>query len=111
MKIAVTGCNGRVGRRVVIHCLNEGHSVVGIDNSDPVFDEVAVRRAEAHEAFSFIKVDLREYDAAVKTLEGCDAIVHLAAFPNPGDYVWQTHNRCILWRCICPITIVEANKH
>ncbi|EJD06878.1 NAD-binding protein [Fomitiporia mediterranea MF3/22] len=92
MKIAVTGCNGRVGRRVVIHCLNEGHSVVGVDFSDPPLDDVAVRRATEHEAFSFVKTDLREYDEVVKVLRGCDAVAHLAAFPNPGDGKVQTHN-------------------
>ncbi|KAL5486081.1 hypothetical protein ACEPAI_7125 [Sanghuangporus weigelae] len=92
MKIAVTGCNGRIGRHLVVHCLNEGHAVVGIDHVDPILDEVAVRRAEEHEAYSFVKVDLREYDEVVRVLKGCDAIAHLAAYPNPGDYVWRTHN-------------------
>ncbi|OCB91703.1 NAD-binding protein [Sanghuangporus baumii] len=74
MKIAVTGCNGLVGRHVVVHCLNEGHAVVGIDHSDPILDEIAVRRAEEHEAYSFVKVDLRDYDEVVRVLKGCDAI-------------------------------------
>lgn len=95
MKIAVTGCNGSVGRRVVIHCLNEGHSVVGVDCTDPVLDEIAVRRATEHEAFSFVRTDLKEYDFVLKVLEGCDAVAHLAAYPQPGDYVWLVHNRYV----------------
>ena len=92
MRIAVTGCNGGIGRRVVIHCLYEGHSVIGIDCTDPVLDDVDVRRATEHEAFSFIKADLREYDEAFRALRGCDGIAHLAAIRRPEDYLWRTHN-------------------
>ena len=95
MKLAVTGCNGRVGRRVVLHALDEGHQVVGIDINDPssFIEDVDARRITASEAFSFENADLKDYDQALQVLQGCDGVAHLAAYPNPGDYVWQTHNR------------------
>ncbi|KAH8117947.1 NAD-binding protein [Phellopilus nigrolimitatus] len=91
MKIAVTGCNGRVGRRVVLYALKEGHEVVGIDCSDTSGHEDVVQ-ALAQKDFAYIKADLRDYDRTLEVLSGCQGIAHLAAYPNPGDYVWQTHN-------------------
>src|SRR5882762_11144626 len=39
MKIAVTGCNGLVGRRVVICALAQGHVVLGIDYTPATKDQ------------------------------------------------------------------------
>ncbi|KAG6819340.1 hypothetical protein H0H93_012785 [Arthromyces matolae] len=86
MKIAVTGCNGRVGRRVVELALRRGHSVVGIDN---IQDQDEPPRPE----FTFIQADLKNFEEAKNVLVGSDAVVHLAACPTPGDYGVTTHNR------------------
>lgn len=92
MKIAVTGCNGNVGKRVVLHALKEGHDVVGIDFTvQPEHDDVST--ANGHERFNYVKADLRDFDATLEVLRGCDAVAALAAFPNPGDFLWKTHNR------------------
>ncbi|THH08583.1 hypothetical protein EW145_g2613 [Phellinidium pouzarii] len=91
MKIAVTGCNGRVGRRVVLYALKEDHQVFGIDHADPPEHNDTVQAAD-NLNFTFIKADLREYGKTLEVLQGCDAVAHLAAYPDPGDYVWQTHN-------------------
>lgn len=91
MKIAVTGCNGRVGRCVVSLALSRGHQVVGIDhNSQPSADFLK------NDLFTFEKADLREYTDAVKHFQGCDGVIHLAGYPNPGDYIVTTHNAYIL---------------
>ena len=87
MKIAVTGCNGAVGRAVVEQALKQGFEVVGIDLGEAPADELASRHG-----FQYIQADLCDYDANLKAFAGCDAVVALAARPNPGDYVWQTHN-------------------
>ena len=71
MKIAITGCNGSVGKRVVLLALARGHTVAGIDHVDlavPIDSE----------RFQFMKVDLRDYEETLKCLAGCEAIVHLA---------------------------------
>lgn len=63
MKIAVTGAAGRVGTAVVDLARAEGHEVVEIDRPD---------------------VDVTAYGALAAAVEGCDALVHLAAHPGPG---------------------------
>ncbi|KIP08242.1 hypothetical protein PHLGIDRAFT_18992 [Phlebiopsis gigantea 11061_1 CR5-6] len=88
MKLAVTGCNGRVGRRVCKAALDAGHVVHGIDSVGPPTDlEHAV-----HPNFAFSRVDLRDYDTTVEALQGSDAVVQLAAIPTPTDYRVHTHN-------------------
>lgn len=86
MKIAITGCNGSVGKPVVALSLKQGHSVVGID-----VVEVAITTGSDH-GFTFLRVDLTDYDATLEALRGCDAVIHLAALPNPGDYKVIVHN-------------------
>ncbi|KAG0704382.1 NAD(P)-binding protein [Suillus ampliporus] len=87
MKIAITGCNGGVGRRVVLWVLKEGHTVVGADH-------VAAQDTDLYSnpAFSFHQVDLRDFDATLKVFEGCDAIIQLAAVTRPMGYTVKVHN-------------------
>ncbi|THH28334.1 hypothetical protein EUX98_g5861 [Antrodiella citrinella] len=87
MKLAVTGCNGSVGQRVVLLGLQKGHTVVGIDHR-----EVPDLEFNGHPNFTFKEVDLREYDKALEALRGVDAIVQLAAIRTPEDYVVVAHN-------------------
>ncbi|KAG9224203.1 hypothetical protein CCMSSC00406_0004702 [Pleurotus cornucopiae] len=89
MKIAVTGCLGSVGKRVVTLALKRGHTVLGIDR-EPA--EHIDERAD----YVYVKLDLTDYSAALDTLKGCDAVVHLAAFRNPGDYGVTTHNNNVV---------------
>ena len=87
MRLAVTGCNGSVGKRVVTLGLKRGHTVVGIDHTLRSDDD----HVDSH--FTFIHADLEDYDMVLKVLEGCDGVVHLAACSTPGDYKVKTHNR------------------
>ena len=91
MKLAVTGCNGSVGTRVVLAALAQGHTVVGVDNA-PI-PNVLSELLPAHEAtFIFHTADLTDYQAALKLLKDCDAVVHLAAVRTPADYAVVAHN-------------------
>ncbi|TDL25519.1 NAD(P)-binding protein [Rickenella mellea] len=85
MKIAVTGCNGRVGKRVVHCALERGYDVVGIDCAGE-------SEQTQNPKYKYAKIDLKDYDATLEAFRGCDGIVHLAAYPGPGDYVVETHN-------------------
>lgn len=85
LRIVVTGCSGNVGRRVVQEALREGHTVIGVDKVSSIEQPV-------HPNFSFMAADLRDFDATLQALKGCDAVIHLAAFPNPGDYAFTVHN-------------------
>ena len=83
MKIAVTGASGRIGSAVVELALDRGHDVVGID-----------RRSPPAGAAGF-DVDVRDFDALLEAIRGCDALVHLAAITGPGrlpDHVVHNTN-------------------
>ncbi|KAF8890649.1 hypothetical protein BD779DRAFT_1610742 [Infundibulicybe gibba] len=90
MKLAVTGCNGRVGKCVVRRALAEGHAIVGIDRStSPAPEELGAQ-------FVFIQADLREYPEVLEALRGCDGVVHLAGMPAPVGYKVNTHNNNVV---------------
>ena len=86
MKLAITGCSGKVGRVVVREALKRGHTVVGIDR-------VTLVDWTKSNTFVFIQTDLENFDAALNALKGCDGVIHLAAIPNPTDYKVASHNR------------------
>jgi nucleoside-diphosphate-sugar epimerase len=85
LHIVVTGCSGSVGYRVVEQALKEGHVVKGVDKV-PKIDQ------PFHPNFTFVAIDLCDFEATMGVLKGCDAVIHLAAFPNPGDFVSTVHN-------------------
>ncbi|KAJ7637619.1 hypothetical protein DFH06DRAFT_1218654 [Mycena polygramma] len=87
-KIAVTGSNGSVGKRVVQRALEQGYHVVGIDNSP----FAAADGLELGSNFTFLQTDLRDYNKTLKAFAGCEAVLHLAAYPQPGDYKVVVHN-------------------
>ncbi|SDX55207.1 NAD(P)-dependent oxidoreductase [Paenibacillus sp. CF384] len=75
-KIAITGGNGSFGRELVEGALRRGYEVVVLDRADN----------GAFHGRPGVKVrflDLGDYDAVLDALEGCDAVVHMAAIPNP----------------------------
>ena len=74
MLIAVTGSTGFLGRQVAVGLRSAGHEVRGLDNrsgTDGATDRV---------------VDLRDPAATRASLEGCEAIVHLAGYPRAGEH-------------------------
>ncbi|KAF9223539.1 NAD(P)-binding protein [Gyrodon lividus] len=78
MRIAVTGCNGRVGQQVVLTALRTGHTVVGIDN---VPNEDTEFRSDP------------DFTFALGAFNNCGAIVQLASIAQPIDDMVNTHNR------------------
>ena len=86
MRIAITGGSGRVGKAVVELALSEGHTVVNIDQS-----------AEEKSGTIALSIDTTDYEAFVAALDGCDALIHLAAVPAPNiqpDHI--THNNNVV---------------
>ncbi|KAF8638299.1 hypothetical protein AX17_002319 [Amanita inopinata Kibby_2008] len=84
MKLGITGCNGSIGRRVVALALKRGHQVIGID--------ITAKADTQDPQFEFRQADIREYSKAEEALQGCEAVIHLAAIITPGDYKTVTHN-------------------
>ena len=67
MKIAVTGSSGRIGRYVVRELSSAGHEVSELDIRDAP-----------------MRVDLTDAGQVYGALAGCEAVVHMGAWPNPG---------------------------
>ncbi|HZC27810.1 MAG TPA: NAD(P)-dependent oxidoreductase [Actinopolymorphaceae bacterium] len=82
MRIAVTGGNGRLGRSVVAAATAGGHEVVAFDR---VLDEPKriLPGYLAEPPVAVTPLDVTDYTALQSGLDGCDALVHLAAFPSP----------------------------
>jgi len=72
MKIIVTGGSGRVGRYVVEELNKFGYEVLIFDTGEPQSKDV-----------NFMKGDMLNIDNCRKAFKGADAIIHLAAIPNP----------------------------
>ena len=86
MKILVTGAAGFIGSNLVGELLRRGHIVVGFDNFS---QGLRLNLADALEnpAFELREADIRDEAAMSSAAEGCDVIVHLAAYkiPRYGD--------------------------
>jgi nucleoside-diphosphate-sugar epimerase len=74
-KIAVTGGSGKAGRVVVKDLLEHGYEVVNIDVTPP-----------AENLTRFRQVDLTQLGEVFEALDGVDAVVQLAAIPNPDRF-------------------------
>ena len=77
-----------MGQEVVKLCAAKGYSIVLIDRTELEVD--GIPNAECR--FADIAND---YDDTVKALKGCDALIHLAAIPNPinkSDSLVHTNN-------------------
>lgn len=75
MNIIVTGGSGKAGRATVRELLQHGHSVKNIDLMRP-----------QESLCDFLTVDLMELGETIEALAGYDAVVHLAANPNPSGW-------------------------
>ncbi|KAJ0418915.1 hypothetical protein BJY00DRAFT_287236 [Aspergillus carlsbadensis] len=86
MKIAITGARGTVGKLAVQACATAGHHTVQVDRTPEEFD--GTRNSQMRTA------DVaNDYDATVTAFKGCDALIHLAAMPDPVDKDdWKVHN-------------------
>lgn len=76
MKIAITGARGTLGREVVKYCTEEGHSTVQINRTNQDYDGTPSSEMRTADTAS-------SYDDTVAAFRGCDAVIHLAAMPDP----------------------------
>ena len=100
MKILVTGAAGFIGFHVSRQLLEQGHSVVGLDNLNDYYEvslkEARLKELNPYEQFRFLKMDLADRDAVSQlfTDEQFHRVVNLAAqagvrysLENPHAYV------------------------
>lgn len=79
--VAVTGASGFVARHLIPQLVEGGHEVRGMARS--AVDPGVTSGTADH--FEFRKGDVRHDTAVDRLLDGCEAVVHLAASFNPGD--------------------------
>ncbi|KAL5001360.1 hypothetical protein BDV10DRAFT_160528 [Aspergillus recurvatus] len=86
MKIAITGARGSVGRACVKLCSKAGHATVQVDRTEQEYDGTPNSEMRTADVAN-------DYDAVLKAFKGCDALIHLAAMPDPvGKDDWKVHN-------------------
>ena len=87
MKILITGAAGFIGFHACIKFLNEGFTVIGVDNLNSYYD-VELKKNRIKEIkknkkrkFNFIKLDLKNFDKLEKIFKKnkFDFVLHLAA--------------------------------
>ena len=69
-RVIVTGGSGRLGRFVVADLLDSGYEVRNID-------------VVTSDATEYLDIDILDYEAVFAAFDGYDAVVHLAANPEP----------------------------
>lgn len=95
MKVLVTGGAGFIGSVLVPMLLAEGHRVRVYDNL--MFGLSGIFGCFNDPGFEFIEGDIRDKSSLKKAVDGCDAIVHLAAhvgFPickQDPDEAWKVN--------------------
>ncbi|MCB8967455.1 MAG: SDR family oxidoreductase [Ardenticatenaceae bacterium] len=83
MRVLITGAAGFLGSHLSDRFIQEGHTVVGMDNLiTGNMDNLA--HLFGHERFSFIKHDVSNYIYVPGSL---DAVLHFASPASPNDYL------------------------
>jgi UDP-glucose 4-epimerase len=89
MKVLITGAHGKVGRAATKAMIDAGHDVRTTDLTRPGFE----RKQDG--APGYMMADLTDAGEAYSVVHGADAVVHIAAIPeptgNPPHVVFQTN--------------------
>ena len=83
MKIAVTGANGLVGRHLCIYLISKGISVVSITR----------KACNIEGASNLILADFSDIEKASGLIDGCIAIVHLAALTHSATATYSDYSK------------------
>ncbi len=82
MRVMVTGAAGFIGSNLSAGLLARGHEVVGLDNLSQG-SRLNVAAIEADPRWTLVEGDIRDEALVRRAADGCDAIVHLAAYKIP----------------------------
>ncbi len=83
-QVLVTGGAGYVGAMLVPKLLDKGYRVRVIDLY--LFGDEALNRVKDHLNLQQIKGDIRDERALERSLNGCDAVIHLACISNDPSF-------------------------
>lgn len=93
MKILITGGAGFIGSWLVPELLNSGHSLVVIDSLSPQIHgqipDSTYPWLNLGSEVKFIRGDIRDREMIDSALDGCDAVIHLAAETGTGQSMYQ----------------------
>ncbi len=82
MKVLITGVAGFIGSNLAQTLLDRGYYVVGLDNMSQG-SLLNVAGFADHPSFTMFQNDVRDEAAMLRATEGCQTIVHLAAYKIP----------------------------
>ena len=98
MKVLLTGGSGIVGHYVINELLENNHEVVNADKirMGTLYHSGTTATANAHTAIkmreswnkipTFFEVDVTNYGQVISAMDGCQAVIHLAACPSAEHY-------------------------
>lgn len=72
LRVVVTGGTGRLGQYVIPVLVRHGYQVINADRVETTTSEVPT-----------LRIDVTNFGDVVAALAGADAVIHLAAIPNP----------------------------
>lgn len=103
MKILVTGGSGLAGTSIVNLLLQKGYEVISVDSAPP---SGAIRRMPDMESgLTTVTLDTTDFGKVVAVTKGVDAIIHLAAIPNP---IWRPEHEVFRINMISNWNVLEA---
>jgi UDP-glucose 4-epimerase len=82
MKVCVTGVAGFIGSNLTAALLERGHAVVGVDNLSQG-ERLNMAGFAEHPAYTFLEHDICDRQAMLAAVDGCEVVVHLAAYKIP----------------------------
>lgn len=83
-KIVVTGVAGMIGSHLLDCLMEQGHTVIGVDNLS--FGKLEnIQHWMESPNFSFFKTDVLYYNEMFELCQGTDIIIHLAAQKKPDE--------------------------
>jgi nucleoside-diphosphate-sugar epimerase len=74
MRVLVTGGNGKLGKWVARELRDHGYDVVSVDRHLPATREPGIQSRH---------IETSDLGQVIGAAAGCDAVIHLAAIPNP----------------------------
>jgi nucleoside-diphosphate-sugar epimerase len=89
MRVLVTGAGGLIGSEVVGQLLERNHEVIALDRPGPM---PRLSRWQGRITVKAVDLDDAEAMPAVLAPSGLDAIIHLAWYADPRDYLTSTRN-------------------
>jgi dTDP-L-rhamnose 4-epimerase len=95
MKVLITGGAGFIGSHVADALLAAGHAVRALDNLDPqVHGPDRTWPAYLNPQVETRLGDVRNHDDVRAALDGCDAVIHLAAAVGVGQSMYAIEHYC-----------------